>query len=155
MECMQCPHISTQMQMYCNASLLIMIFIILIQTLQHYIDACLLQSLFIGCSYIINVYGCFFLGLKHPDFILINQFAGQVKKIRITLRNLEASDKKDGQRARNLPDIEVGSVEKFQGDEREVIIISTVRSQNILCEVESIRAKLGFLTNKKVQIIFQ
>ena len=44
--------------MYCNASLLIMIFIILIQTLQHDIDACLLQSLFIECPYMINLYEC-------------------------------------------------------------------------------------------------
>ena len=41
--------------MYCNASLFIMIFIILIQTLQDDIDACLLQSMFIECSHMISM----------------------------------------------------------------------------------------------------
>ena len=60
--------------MYCNASLLMMIFIILIQTLQHDIDACLLQSMFIECSYMSNVYECVWI-----CFVFLSGFEGNLK----------------------------------------------------------------------------
>lgn len=46
-------------------------------------------------------------------------------------------------------DIRVGSVEEFQGDEKLIIFISTVRSNIALVE-EDYRFNLGFLRNPKV-----
>mgnify|MGYP001795359518 FL=1 len=59
--------------MYCNASLLKMIFIFLIKTLQHDIDACLRQSLFIEyfykliCMDVYKSFLSFFQGLKESE----------------------------------------------------------------------------------------
>jgi len=46
-------------------------------------------------------------------------------------------------------DITVGSVEEFQGQERLIIIISTVRSTMALLK-EDYKLQLGFLRNPKV-----
>lgn len=48
-----------------------------------------------------------------------------------------------------IEQIKVGTVEKFQGSEKEVIIISTVRSQPEMLLVDK-RFNLGFVSNKKV-----
>ena len=45
--------------------------------------------------------------------------------------------------------ISVGSVEKFQGQEREIIIISTVRSQDVNLTHDK-DFNLGFVGNPKV-----
>lgn len=74
-----------------------------------------------------------------------------MNKIRKALSALEADTRG---RMRNYADITVGSVEKFQGNEREVIIISTVRSQDAYLTHDK-DFNLGFIGNPKVRkIIF-
>lgn len=51
-----------------------------------------------------------------------------------------------------LSDIDVGSVEQFQGQERKVIIISTVRSQFRFVSFDYM-FQLGFLKNPKVSCV--
>ncbi|XP_069765517.1 RNA helicase Mov10l1 isoform X5 [Narcine bancroftii] len=70
------------------------------------------------------------------DIGIITPYQKQVQKIRVLLRSV------------NLEDIKVGSVEEFQGQEKMVIIVSTVRSneENLY---EDVRNVLGFLSNPK------
>ncbi|XP_025829090.1 putative helicase MOV-10 isoform X2 [Agrilus planipennis] len=67
---------------------------------------------------------------------IISPYTKQVEKIRNACR------------AKNLENITVGSVEKFQGQERLVILLSTVRSQQQNCDNDQ-KFKLGFLRNPK------
>ncbi|KAJ3067726.1 hypothetical protein HDU98_009060 [Podochytrium sp. JEL0797] len=57
-------------------------------------------------------------GVKTEDFGVISPFRQQVKLIRELLRN------------RNLAAVDVGTVEDYQGMERRIILISTVRSRS-------------------------
>ncbi|CAH9136634.1 unnamed protein product [Cuscuta epithymum] len=75
-------------------------------------------------------------GLKGEDIGVITPYRQQVLKIR---RVLESSD---------MNEVTVGSVEQFQGQEREVIIISTVRSTVKHNEFDKIHY-LGFLSNPR------
>jgi helicase MOV-10 len=72
-------------------------------------------------------------GLRASDIGVISPYRKQVQKIQASLNN---------------SGIKVGSVEEFQGQEREVIIISTVRSSpgNIH---HDLAFNLGFLRNPK------
>lgn len=72
-----------------------------------------------------------------PDEIgIITPYARQAQKIRLALKT------------QGIDDIKVGSVETFQGQERRVIIISTVRAERE--EVSNdLRYNLGFVANPK------
>ncbi|KAM5541794.1 hypothetical protein V8D89_004523, partial [Ganoderma adspersum] len=70
------------------------------------------------------------------DIGVISPYHGQVRKIRQLL-----------QRA-GLVDVKVGSVEEFQGQERRVIIVSTVRSSTGLLAYDA-KFALGFLSNAR------
>ncbi|CAN4099565.1 unnamed protein product [Withania somnifera] len=74
-------------------------------------------------------------GLKMEDIGVITPYRQQVLKIRSVLESFDWS-------------IKVGSVEQFQGQEREVIIISTVRSTIQHNEFDRIHY-LGFLSNPR------
>lgn len=75
-------------------------------------------------------------GLNGEDIGVIAPYRQQVLKLKNTLDSLDFSG------------IKVGSVEQFQGQEREVIIISTVRSTVRHNEFDKIHC-LGFLSNPK------
>ncbi|GLC44474.1 Helicase MOV-10 [Pleodorina starrii] len=66
---------------------------------------------------------------------IISPYKKQVQRIRVLLRELRDH-------------IKVGSVEEFQGQERRIIIISTVRSSDEYLDFDS-RHRLGFLSNPK------
>lgn len=67
---------------------------------------------------------------------VISPYRKQVQKIRTLLNKA------------NIADVKVGSVEEFQGQERRVIIISTVRSSQEFLQLDA-QFKLGFLKNPK------
>lgn len=70
------------------------------------------------------------------DIGVITPYRQQVTKIKKALEAFE------------MPDLKVGSVEQFQGQEREVVIISTVRSTVKHNEFDKF-FNLGFLSNHK------
>ncbi|XP_027360164.1 probable RNA helicase SDE3 [Abrus precatorius] len=72
--------------------------------------------------------------ITEEDIGIITPYRQQVLKIKQTLENLD------------MPDVKVGSVEQFQGQEKEVIIISTVRSTIKHNEFDKVHC-LGFLSN--------
>ena len=76
-----------------------------------------------------------FQGLENSQIGVITPYQRQAQSIRSVLRN-----KYDG--------IQVGTVETFQGQERMVIIISTVRSNPEYLEFDS-KFNLGFLNDPK------
>lgn len=75
-------------------------------------------------------------GLSEEDVGVITPYRQQVLKIRKALESLD------------LPNIKVGTVEQFQGQERKVIIVSTVRSTIQHNEFDKIHY-LGFLSNPR------
>jgi len=74
--------------------------------------------------------------VHESDIGVITPYRQQVTKIKKALEAFE------------MPDLKVGSVEQFQGQEREVIIISTVRSTVKHNEFDKF-FNLGFLSNHK------
>jgi helicase MOV-10 len=68
---------------------------------------------------------------------IITPYAHQVQKIRLALK------------VRDIFHVKVGSVETFQGQERRVIILSTVRAETELIESHDIKYNLGFVANEK------
>ena len=77
-------------------------------------------------------------GFPSSDIGVITPYRKQVEKTRMMLQSIKDTDSRD---------IKISSVEDFQGQERPVIIITTVRSNNSL---PSEKGKLlGFLQNPK------
>lgn len=75
--------------------------------------------------------------IKDSEIGVITPYRRQVEKLRIQLRKVRGAD-----------GIKIGSPEEFQGDERRVIVISTVRaSADHLADDQFFR--LGFLRNPK------
>ena len=81
-------------------------------------------------------------GVKPADIGIIAPYAKQVQKIRVGLASIGLILKQDPK------DIMVGSTEQFQGQEKKVIIISTVRASKEFVESDA-KHSLGFLTNPK------
>ncbi|KAL3939288.1 MAG: hypothetical protein SGBAC_005968, partial [Bacillariaceae sp.] len=74
--------------------------------------------------------------IKADEIGIITPYARQAQKIRLALGT------------KNMDDVKVGSVESFQGQERRVIILSTVRAERD--EVSNdLRYNLGFVANPK------
>eukprot|EP01119_Soliformovum_irregulare_P014645 TRINITY_DN4012_c0_g1_i1.p1 TRINITY_DN4012_c0_g1~~TRINITY_DN4012_c0_g1_i1.p1 ORF type:complete len:993 (-),score=355.42 TRINITY_DN4012_c0_g1_i1:67-3045(-) len=74
--------------------------------------------------------------IKPEEIGIITPYRKQVEKIRKALQ------------AAKIENIKVGSVEEFQGQERRVILISTVRSKEDPVQ-HDLKFNLGFLTNPK------
>ncbi|KAF9677617.1 hypothetical protein SADUNF_Sadunf08G0126300 [Salix dunnii] len=74
--------------------------------------------------------------LSDSDIGIITPYRQQVLKLKKTLENID------------MPDIKVGSVEQFQGQERKVIIVSTVRSTIKHNDFDRVHC-LGFLSNPR------
>ncbi|XP_067023721.1 uncharacterized protein [Acropora muricata] len=76
------------------------------------------------------------LSIKLNDVSIITPYRKRVEKTRLLLASV------------GLDEVKVGSVEEFQGQERLVIIISTVRSNASLVGSD-VRHTIGFLSNPK------
>ena len=74
--------------------------------------------------------------LSDSDIGVITPYRQQVLKLKKTLENID------------MPEIKVGSVEQFQGQERKVIIVSTVRSTIKHNDFDRVHC-LGFLSNPR------
>ncbi|XP_065863274.1 probable RNA helicase SDE3 [Euphorbia lathyris] len=74
--------------------------------------------------------------LEEVDIGVITPYRQQVLKLKKTFDDLD------------MPDIKVGSVEQFQGQEKRVIVISTVRSTVKHKEIDKVYC-LGFLSNHR------
>lgn len=75
---------------------------------------------------------------------VITPYRKQVEKLRHAINNLD----KDLKILNGIKDLKVGSVEEFQGQERRVIIVSTVRSIKDYVKMDE-EFNLGFLKNPK------
>ncbi|KAI8503673.1 hypothetical protein Bbelb_186440 [Branchiostoma belcheri] len=74
--------------------------------------------------------------VKQSDLGIITPYRKQVEKLRLLLGSV------------GLDEVKVGSVEEFQGQERLIIIISTVRSTTNMLKFDT-QHTLGFLSNPK------
>ncbi|XP_075415581.1 helicase MOV-10 [Tenrec ecaudatus] len=75
---------------------------------------------------------------------VISPYRKQVEKIRLCITKLD----KELRGLDDIKDLKVGSVEEFQGQERSVILISTVRSSQSFVQMD-LDFNLGFLKNPK------
>ncbi|XP_024148851.1 putative helicase mov-10-B.2 [Oryzias melastigma] len=77
------------------------------------------------------------------DIGIIAPYRKQVQKIRRALEKVAKNFK-----SQNMNALKVGSVEEFQGQERRVILVSTVRSSSEYMEFDK-KFSLGFVKNEK------
>jgi helicase MOV-10 len=78
--------------------------------------------------------------VQQKDIGIIAPYIRQVYKLKAKLKQ------------KAWENIEVGTTETFQGREKRVIIVSTVRSNRDLLDLDS-KFKLGFVANAKVCFI--
>ncbi|KAL7884849.1 hypothetical protein AOLI_G00076190 [Acnodon oligacanthus] len=78
------------------------------------------------------------------DIGVITPYRKQVEKLRKAIRTCD----KELKAYRSIEELKVGSVEEFQGQERRVIIVSTVRSTNEYIKIDK-DFNIGFLNNEK------
>lgn len=76
-------------------------------------------------------------GVKHTDIGIITPYTLQVRDIRDLCKYLEIEE---------IP--KIGTVEEFQGQERDIIMISTVRS-TLKCVQNDLKYNLGFIQNPR------
>ncbi|KAK2851431.1 hypothetical protein Q5P01_007707 [Channa striata] len=81
--------------------------------------------------------------IEPKDIGIIAPYRKQVQKIRKALEKV-GKDLKNG----SMDDLKVGSVEEFQGQERRVILVSTVRSSANNIHIDE-KFNLGFVKNEK------
>ncbi|NWR45091.1 SDE3 helicase, partial [Regulus satrapa] len=104
-----------------------------IEVLVHYLKK-LLQSQGKECC----------LSVSPKEIGIISPYRKQVEKIRKAITCLDP----DLQKLPDISQLKVGSVEEFQGQERHVILISTVRSCSTYLQFDQ-TFRLGFLKNPK------
>ncbi|XP_075997327.1 putative helicase mov-10-B.1 [Genypterus blacodes] len=81
--------------------------------------------------------------LLAKDIGIIAPYRKQVEKIRKALKSVSARNQ-----GMDLTDLKVGSVEEFQGQERKIIMVSTVRSSTSYVKMDR-DFNIGFLSNEK------
>ncbi|XP_072237821.1 putative helicase mov-10-B.1 [Leuresthes tenuis] len=81
--------------------------------------------------------------LSPKDIGIITPYRKQVEKIQKALKSVPALS-----RWTDLKELKVGSVEEFQGQERKIIMVSTVRSSSSYFKMDR-DYNIGFLSNKK------
>ncbi|XP_071375982.1 putative helicase mov-10-B.1 isoform X2 [Centroberyx affinis] len=81
--------------------------------------------------------------LSAKDIGIIAPYRKQVEKIQKALKSVSAQN-----RWNDIKELKVGSVEEFQGQERKVIMVSTVRSSTSYVKMDQ-DFNIGFLSNEK------
>ncbi|KAI4888968.1 hypothetical protein NFI96_014931, partial [Prochilodus magdalenae] len=82
--------------------------------------------------------------ISPKDIGIITPYRKQVEKLRKAIITCD----KELKGHRNIKELKIGSVEEFQGQERRVIIVSTVRSENEFIKIDQV-FNIGFLNNEK------
>ncbi|XP_062855111.1 putative helicase mov-10-B.2 [Trichomycterus rosablanca] len=82
--------------------------------------------------------------ISPKDIGIIAPYRKQVEKLRRAIRTCD----KELRSYSGIENLKVGSVEEFQGQERRVIIVSTVRSNSEYVEIDE-HFNIGFLKNEK------
>uniref|UniRef100_A0A1A7WDM5 RNA helicase n=2 Tax=Iconisemion striatum TaxID=60296 RepID=A0A1A7WDM5_9TELE len=81
--------------------------------------------------------------LSTKDIGIITPYRKQVEKIKKALKSIKTLSQWG-----DLKDLKVGSVEEFQGQERKIIMVSTVRSSQNYVKMDK-EFNIGFLSNEK------
>lgn len=89
------------------------------------------------------------INVKPSSIGIISPYNQQVHKIRKALKLQQSRKKSNGElKGIDLTQVTVGCTEEYQGQEKLIIIISTVRSDPNLLQVDN-KFRLGFLRNPK------